>query len=38
MDRVWGGGGYEHGKTDPKKLLPWTRDLDSWMNLQGFTD
>lgn len=28
--------GYEPGKTDPSKLLPWTQDLSYWLKLQGF--
>lgn len=28
--------GYQPGISDPAKLLPWTRDLDSWLRLQGF--
>ena len=28
--------GYDPAKTDPAKLLPWTRDLDYWLRLQHF--
>jgi acetyl esterase/lipase len=29
--------GYEPGKTEPSKLLPWTGDLAWWLKLQSFT-
>lgn len=29
--------GYEPGKTDPARLLPWTHDLEYWLKVQQFT-